>query len=178
MRSEAENVHVGEVELLAHALIVPAQDSEVIEQYDADVERIAVDVATAYEERFGAVVDDVSTPELARRAGLSDWPGFDLRSRRPAGLGADVTNFDGEERAIEVKGRAGTGTIEMSENEWAKACNLRDRYWLYVVFDCATPRPRLIRVRDPFARLIMRGRESIAYTVTPSVLLEAAEEAG
>ena len=178
MRSEAENVHAGEVELLAHALVVQARDSEVIEQYDADVERIAVEVATAYEERFGAVVEDVSTPELARRAGLTDWPGFDLRSRRPAGLGAPGANFDGEERAIEVKGRAGTGAIEMSENEWAKACNLRDRYWLYVVFDCATPRPRLVRVRDPFARLIMRGRESIAYTVTPSVLLEAAEEAG
>ena len=34
-----------------------------------------------------------------------------------------------------------TGHVEMSENEWAKACNLRDEYWLYVVFDCATPHP-------------------------------------
>ena len=164
-------------------------------------------MATAYEERFGAVVEDVSTPELARRAGLTDWPGFDLRSRRPAdtaagleeraievkgragtGAGAADTSVSGadfagtaagvEERAIEVKGRAGTGAIEMSDNEWWKACNLGDRYWLYVVFNCATPRPRLVRVRDPFARLIMRGRESIAYTVTPSVLMEAAEEAG
>ena len=177
MRSEAENVHVGEVELLAHALVVPARDTEVIEQYDAYVERIAVEVATAYEERFGAVVEDVSTPEFARRAGLTDWPGFDLRSRRPADTGAAGTNFDGEERAIEVKGRAETGAIEMTENEWAKACNLRDRYWLYVVFDCATPRPRLVRVRDPFAGLIMRDHESTAYTVTPSALAEAAEEA-
>ena len=175
LRVEAENVRAGEVELLAHALVVPAGDLEVIEQYDADVERIAVDVATAYEERFGAVVEDVSTPELARRVGLPDWPGFDLRSRRPAGLSAAGISFDGEERAIEVKGRAGTGTIEMSENEWWKACNLRDRYWLYVVFDCATPRPRLVRVHDPFARLIMRDRESTAYTVSPSALLEAAD---
>lgn len=178
LQAEAENVRAGEVKLLAHALVVPARDSEVIEQYDADVERIAVEVANAHEERFGAVVEDVSTPELARRAGLPDWPGFDLRSRRPTNLGTAGSSFDREERAIEVKGRAGTGTIEMSENEWWKACNLRDRYWLYVVFDCATPRPRLIRVRDPFANLIMRDRESIAYTVTPSVLMEAAEEAG
>ncbi len=178
LQAEAKNVRTGEVELLAHALVVPARDSEVIEQYDADVERIAVEVATAHEERFGAVVEDVSTPELARRAGLPDWPGFDLRSRRPTNLGTAGSSFDREERDIEVKGRAGTGTIEMSENEWWKACNLRDRYWLYVVFDCATPRPRLVRVRDPFANLIMRDRESIAYTVTPSVLMEAAEEAG
>ena len=175
MRAEADQVRAGEVALLAHALVVPARDSEMVERYDAAVERIAVEVATAHEERFGAVVEDVSTPELARRAGLTDWPGFDLRSRRPVSIG---TGKDFEELAIEVKGRAGTGTIEMSENEWAKACNLRDRYWLYVVFDCATPRPRLVRVRDPFARLIMRDRESIAYTVTPSVLIEAAEEVG
>ena len=203
LRTEADHVHAGEMEFLAHVLVVPARDSEVVEQFDADVERIAVEVATAHEERFGAVVEDVSRPELARRAGLTDWPGFDLRSRRPAGIGtagkfaaganstgtdATGTNAPGtdsidaavgvEERAIEVKGRAGTGSVEMSENEWAKACNLRDRYWLYVVFDCATPRPRLVRVRDPFARLIMRDRESIAYTVTPSVLIEVAEEAG
>ena len=30
-------------------------------------------------------------------------------------------------------------------------------YWLYVVFDCATPRPRLVRVQDPFGKLLARG---------------------
>ena len=63
----------------------------------------------------------------------------------------------------------------MSENEWTRACNLRDRYWLYVVFDCATPHPRLLRVRDPFAKLIARSRESLAFTFTPNSLLEIAE---
>ena len=110
-------------------------------------------------------VQDVSLPELARRAGLTDWPGFDLLSRYPAG----------ERRAIEVKGRAGTGGIEMSDNEWAKACNLRDEYWLYVVFDCATSHPRLMRVRDPFAKLLVRSRESIAYIINPGDVIEAAE---
>lgn len=33
-----------------------------------------------------------------------------------------------DERSIEVKGRVGTGEIELTENEWARACNLRDRY--------------------------------------------------
>jgi hypothetical protein len=42
----------------------------------------------------------------------------------------------------------------MTENEWAKAANLRDQYWLYVVLDCATANPELLRVRNPFARLI------------------------
>ena len=68
-----------------------------------------------------------------------------------------------------------TGHVEMSENEWAKACNLRDEYWLYVVFDCATPHPRLVRVRDPFAKLLVRCRESIAYTIASEAVIEVAE---
>ena len=140
------------------------------EQYDADVEAIAVEVATAYEKRFNAQVADVSRPELARKAGLTDWPGFDLLSRRtPA---ADRLP---EELAIEVKGRRGYGGIEMKDNEWANACNLRGKYWLYVVFDCATPHPRLVRVRDPFGKLLAKTRESTAYTITESQILEAAE---
>ena len=64
----------------------------------------------------------------------------------------------------------------MSDNEWANACNLRGGYWLYVVFDCATPRPRLVRVRDPFGKLLARGRESLVYNISPSELIEAAEK--
>ena len=168
LRSEADLIQVGEVEILVHALVVPVQDTEALERYDADVEAIAVEVATAYEERLGAVVTDVSKPELARRAGLTDWPGFDLKSRYPASADGSV-----EERAIEVKGRAGSGDVHISENEWARACNLRGDYWLYAVFDCATPRPRLVRVRDPFAKLLARSRESLAFTITEGELNEA-----
>ncbi len=165
LRAEPDLIQAGEIEFLVHALVVPTQDAEEAERYDADVEAVAVAVATAYEESFGAAVQDVSRPELARCAGLTDWPGFDLLSRRA----------EGERRAIEVKGRAGTGGIELSENEWAKACNLRAEYWLYVVFDCATPHPRLMRVRDPFAKLLVRSRESIAYIINPGDIVGAAE---
>ncbi len=170
LRAEPERVQVGEVEILVHALVVPVQDTEAVERYDADVETIAVEVATGYEENLGAEVTDVSKPDLARRAGLTDWPGFDLKSRHPADADGSV-----EERAIEVKGRAGSGNVHVSENEWARACNLRDDYWLYVVFDCATPRPRLVRVCDPFAKLLVRSREVSAFTITPGAVVEAAE---
>ena len=169
LQAEPECVRVGEVEILVHALVVPVQDTEELERYDADVETIAVEVATGYEENLGAEVTDVSKPELARRAGLTDWPGFDLKSRHPA----DADGF-AEERAIEVKGRAGSGNVHVSENEWARACNLREDYWLYVVFDCATSRPRLVRVRDPFAKLLVRSREVSALTITETALNEAA----
>ena len=67
--------------------------------------------------------------------------GFAPKRRRQAGEGAEVADRDiGQEemrgrdpagdprgrRAIEVKGRAGTGDVEVSSNEWARAANLRD----------------------------------------------------
>src|SRR5438034_6532970 len=45
-------------------------------------------------------------------------------------------------------------TLFRSDNEWAKACNLRERYWLYVVFNCAGAHPELHRIQDPFGKLI------------------------
>lgn len=141
---------VGQVELLAHALVVPSSAPEDKKRQDAEIERIAMMVVRAREESAGAQVIDVHTPELARNAGLADFPGFDLLSIRL-----------GEERDIEVKGRARVGEVELSENEWARAATLRDKYWLYVVFDCATDRPRLHLVRDPFGKLLLRNRTSV-----------------
>ena len=136
MRDQPNRIRPGEVEFLVHALIVPSEDPEETEQYDADVQAIAVEVATSYEQSFNAEVIDVSRPEFARRAALTNWPGFDLLSKRPP-----AADNPAKELAIEVKGRRGYGSIEMKDNEWANACNLRGRYWLYVVFDCATAHP-------------------------------------
>jgi len=166
VRHEPQRIEPGGVVFIAHALVVPSVDPEDKQRFDAEVEAIAVRVVWAYEEAQGATVRDVSKPSLARAASLPDWPGFDLLARRP----------DSEERAIEVKGRARTGDIEMKENEWTKACNLRDRYWLYVVYDCATPDPRLLRVQDPFGRLIARSRGSLI--VGSKQVEEAAESYG
>jgi hypothetical protein len=73
----------------------------------------------------------------------------------------DRIGIKSEERGIEVKGRVGVGEIELTENEWARACNLRDKYWLYAVFDCGGKQPRLFRVQDPFAKLIAKARGSV-----------------
>ncbi|MBZ5590579.1 MAG: DUF3883 domain-containing protein, partial [Acidobacteriia bacterium] len=163
LRHEPQRIESGGVVFIAHALVVPSVDPEDKQRFDAEVEAIAVKVAWAYEEAQGASVSDVSKPALARAASLPDWPGFDLLARR----------HDGEERAIEVKGRARTGDIEMKENEWTKACNLRDRYWLYVVYDCATPNPRLLRVQDPFGKLIVRAKRGVL--ISDKVVVAAAD---
>jgi len=143
---EPELVAPGEVTFLAHALAVPSSDPEEKRRYDDEVEAIAMRVAMGFEEDLGADVRDVSKPQFSRAVGLDDWCGFDLRSKRP----------DGTQIAIEVKGRARTGEIELSENEWAKACTLSDKYWLYVVYDCATANPRLVRVQNPFGKLLAK----------------------
>ena len=164
--AEVDNVRGGEFEFLAHALVVPAHDPEIVEQFDVQVERVAMEVATSFEENRGARVQDVSRPEMARRAGLPDWPGFDILSMGPGNAA----------RNIEVKGRARAGAVEITDNEWAAACNLRGDYWLYVVFDCATSHPRLVRVRDPFGKLLANNHTSNSYTVNAEALYGAAEQ--
>lgn len=163
LRREPELIAPGEVTFLAHALVVPSNDPEDKKRHDKEIEAIAVKFAWGYEEANGAIVQDVSTPQLARAVNLMDYPGFDLLSVRP----------NGDERAIEIKGRAGIGDVELTENEWVKACNLRDRYWLYVVFDCASSHPRLLRIQDPFGKLIVRSKTSVL--IDKNELFQAAE---
>ncbi len=141
--AEPDAVTLGDIRFVAHALVVPSIDAAEKEQYEERIETTAMRFAMAFEQSFGASVRDVSRPALARLAGLGDWPGFDLLSDRAA-IGT---------RCIEVKGRAGTGDVMLQDNEWAKAANLRDRYWLYVVLGCATASPVLLRIPDPFGRL-------------------------
>jgi len=159
LRREPELIAPGDLTFLAHALIVPSTNTEDLARHDAEVERIAVDFVRAFEEAEGAVVKDVHTPELARAAGLTDNPGFDLLAIYPAGDSRG-------RRAIEVKGRANTGDVEVSSNEWARAANLRDGYWLYVVYNCATPGPRLARVQDPFGCLLAKAKGSVLISAT------------
>ncbi len=161
-RREVELIQPGQVEILATALVQPSQDPDDLKARDAEVERMAMEVAMAFEAARGAEVRDVSTPPKARWSGLNDYPGFDLLSKRA-----------GEERGIEVKGRAGSDEIELTENEWARACILRDKYWLYAVFDCGSTHSRLLRVQDPFAKLIAKARGSV--TIAYSAIAASAE---
>lgn len=164
IKREPELIVPGDIQFLAHALVVPATDPQDKKRQDKVIEEIAMKVAWSYEETEGAIVKDVSDPVRARKAGLLDWPGFDLLSIRK----------DNEERDIEVKGRAGIGDIEMSENEWVKSCNLRDRYWLYVAYNCASSNPKLVRVRDPFGKLIVKAKGGVV--IEEQEIYKAAEE--
>ncbi|MBM4081893.1 MAG: DUF3883 domain-containing protein [Planctomycetes bacterium] len=99
----------------------------------------------------------------------------DATSRRVWPSGEDAASTL-EKRAIEVKGRAGTSDIEVTANEWAKACNMRQGYWLYAVYDCATPNPRLVRVQDPFGNLLAKAKGSVL--ISAGQIAEAARQTG
>ena len=161
LRREPELIVPGKVEFIAHALVVPSTEEADRERHQASVEQIAMDLVRAFEEAAGATVRFVHTPELARAAELPDHPGFDILSTRPGN----------ERRCIEVKGRAATGEIEVTDNEWARACNLRADYWLYAVYHCATPTPQMARVQDPFEKLLVRP-------FTKTQLVETVREVG
>ncbi|MEX2119489.1 MAG: helicase-related protein [Pirellulales bacterium] len=158
LRREPELISPKRVDFIAHALAVPSSDPADREQYEAKTENVAMALAWAFEESSGGIVTDVHTRDLALAAGLPEHPGFDLWSTRPTG-----------KRSIEVKGRAGVGEVEVLRNEWAKACNLRDEYWLYVVYDCATANPRLIRIQDPFRRLLAKTKGSVLISARDAI---------
>ena len=162
LRREPELIAPGPITFLTHALVIPSSDPQEVKHRDDRIEQIAMQVALAYEEANGAVVKDVHTPVLARAAGLGDNPGFDLFSCWP----------DSTEMAIEVKGRAQSGDIDISSNEWSAACNLRERFWLYVVFDCATANPRLVRIVDPWGKIIASAR---GYVLNLATIMTVAE---
>lgn len=151
LNDESNLIVPGHLLMVGNALVLPSDDPDERQRHDAAVEAVAMETARIYEERVGATVKDVSRPNLARQAGLTDWRGFDLQSHRPRRL-----KVPSSARAIEVKGRADGGAIEMRGNKWVAACNHRDRNWLYVAYDCATIRPKLVRVQDPFGQLLAK----------------------
>ena len=122
------------------------------------IEQIAVEVARRFEtETRGA--DIVRSVE-------ADNVGFDLLSLKAA-----------ERRCIEVKGRAGVGSVSLTWSEFAKAAELGDDYWLYVVLDCARAQPRLYRVQNPAKALANYWASSldVRFRVAPQPVIDAAE---
>ena len=165
LHREPELIEPEDVNFIAHVLVIPSSDPEEVKRYNKEIEGIAIRVAWGFEEANDRVVIDVSKPALALAANLPEDPGFDLLSNHP----------NGEERNIEVKGRARVGDVEISENEWVRACNLKDRYWLYVVYNCASSHPRLIPIQDPFKKLISNPRGGVKID-EQTILKAAAEE--
>ncbi len=127
---------------------------------DPEIEKIAIRVAMEHERARGWVVESVEDENR----------GYDLLSKKPHPSEPGVFV---QARFIEVKGRAGTGEVALTVNEYRTAQRLGEDFWLYVIFDCAT-RPALNAIQDP-AKL---GWEAVVrvehYHVSAKAILEAA----
>ena len=139
LRREAECM-IGDIQHLGRAWVLPHPE-RTSPQFapmvrDEEIERTAVQFAIKHEEAEGRVVESVE----------ADNRGFDLISRK---LHPEDPKTAIDVRFIEVKGRAHTGDIALTSNEYNTARRLRKDYWLYVVFHCASPAPSLNILRDP-----------------------------
>ncbi len=61
-------------------------------------------------------------------------------------------------RYIDVKSRAQSGDIALTQNEWFKAQRFKEDYYLYVVYD-ASKSPQLFIIQNPAERL--RAQEKV-----------------
>ena len=154
----------GPVRHVATALVVPATDAPRAASR-ATCSTISTRKSTA---RARSPPKTSSSPTRTRAAGKCERVGhlkigFDIRSLGPAdpqtGYRDPVTSI----RRIEVKGRKRGQPIRLTTNEWYKAIQLGDSYWLYVVWDpLGKPRPEPLRIQNPAKHLDHAKKEVVA----------------
>jgi len=109
-----------------------------------EVEKRAMDFAMEFEKRNGREPEDVSKNEH-----------YDIRSYDPN---------TGEVRYIEVKGRwEPTLVVELTETEFEYAKKFGKDYWLYIVYDIGSGKPRLVTIRDPVNNVIWQQIPTYRY---------------
>ncbi len=90
------------------------------------------------------------------------WNLFFFRSLAPADQQTGYRDPIEGIRRIEVKGRTRGYSIRLTTNEWYKATQLGDSYWLYVVRDHLGINPELVVIRNPAAKLEHAKKEIVA----------------
>ncbi len=146
-----EIVRPGPVRYLGSFSVIPANQVESLQTLVEDpeakalCEQLAMQAVMEYEIKRGWEPIDVSLQKV----------GFDIRSISPA----DAQTGKREIRRIEVKGRKKGEAIRLTENEWRKARQLRDSYWLYVVWEPQVSPAVPVLVQNPGEALSNYVRE-------------------
>jgi len=166
----------GPVKHLASALIVPAVESLEPEMAGWDREpdpetRRAIELAAEaivirHEESQGRECEKVGHLKI----------GFDIRSLAPADPQTGYRDPVLGVRRIEVKGRKRGRPVRLTKNEWYKATQLGDSYWLYVVWDpLGNPEALPIRIQNPAKKLdhVKREIAAIRFFEIPAGAIES-----
>ena len=123
---------------------------------DKEIERIGMELAMKYEVGEGRFPENVESEDL----------GFDIRSRD---INGKVVRY------IEVKARAQTGAVALTQNEWFKAQRLNKDYYLYAIMNAGSNKPTLFTVNDPVANLTAIERiEAVRFLISAEELLQKA----
>ncbi len=169
----------GPVRHLASCLVLPpdtAIDSfpELAEDQDARLKRrielAAEDIVVAHEEAHNRDCERVGHLKI----------GFDIRSLAAPDPQTGYRDPVDGVRRIEVKGRRAGHPIRLTTNEWYKAQQLGDTYWLYVVWDpLDNPDAVPIIIRNPAKHLDYAKREVVAarhYDIPANAVEQAAQD--
>ena len=165
-----EVVRPGPLRYLGSFFVVPATQMADLGPLVGDLEaktrseRLAMQIVKDYERRRGWELVDVSTQKV----------GFDIRSLSPP----DPLTGKRDIRRIEVKGRRRGEPVRLTENEWRKARQLRDTYWLYVVWDPEKGPSEPVRVQNPAEVLGPYAREirQISHYEVPADAIDRAAQ--
>jgi hypothetical protein len=76
-----------------------------------------------------------------------------------------------------VKGYTQGAPIQLTTNEWYKAQQLAETYWLYVVWNPLEEHPELVRIQNPASKLDHAKREVVASRFF-EIPAEAIEQVG
>ncbi len=158
-------IRPGRVAYLGTALVHPAP-AEVAHpgmRNDPEVEAFAMEYVMNYERDRSWEPEDISKKQ--------DGSGFDIRSVGPI----DVTGI-APVRRIEVKGRAQHNQeVSLTVNEWRKAQQLGESYWLYIVWGCNTVNPQLLMIQNP-AKVLAGDAKEIKQVTRYIVGAEALQQ--
>jgi hypothetical protein len=168
----------GPVRHIATALVFPstassaAQINAILEDIDPVMKRrievAAEDVVIAFESARGWECEKVGHLKI----------GFDIRSLGPANPQTGYRDPVHGVRRIEVKGRKKGQPIRLTTNEWYKAQQLGDSFWLYVIWDpLHSPDATPVMIQNPAKHLEHAARPVVSarfYDVPAEAIVQAA----
>ena len=162
------------------AIVLPAAQVDVpisgdlIGDLDPETSRkselAAEEVVIAYERRRGWETERVGHLKI----------GFDVRSLGPADPQTGYRDPVNGVRRIEVKGRQKGQSIRLTTNEWYKAQQLGDSFWLYVVWNpLHEPDPVPVMIQNPAKHLEHAAKQIVSarfYDISADSIQATAEQ--
>jgi len=147
------NLTISMPQFLAAVSVIPAANIDEMVS-DPEIELLAMNRVMDYERTQERNPEDVSRENL----------GFDIRS----------IGKNGVRRYIEVKGRAASGSVALTQNEWFKAQRFEDEYFLYVILNAKTSCD-LYCIQNPAAILQPDEQMEVRYLVSVNEITSKGE---